>query len=524
MMRFLFFFFILQLHTSDCISQLFTVNNTSVSLTGGAQLSVKGDLLNQNSGTISNQGVIDLTGNWINNAGNNCFGTSQGTVILNGNVQTIGGTSTTVFNHLNLLGAGNKTLLVNTETGGGNLTPTGVLSLNDRILILNTHTLTINNSSVNAITRTTGFIESETSPITGYGTIKWLMNGASAGSSYVFPFGTSASGSFIPVSFDITTAGSGSNPNLSISTYPTVTSASPNNRPLPTGLTSLMNAFTGAENAPNVLDRFWVINAVNFTSLPVSTLAFTYRESEWDLSGGSTNTIVESQLKAQFNNGVIWSNPPVLGTVNTSSNIVTVPGMNNYSGIWTLVGNSTPLPVELLYFEAKAADNEKVICNWITATEINNDYFVVERSRNGLRFDDIGKVEGAGNSNQMLSYAFTDHAPFTGVSYYRLKQVDFDGNFSYSNIVAVNIIKQGSFSVFPNPALNTITISFISSSRSDVHLDVISSSGQVVQSLVIESTSGTNQQVLDISNLAAGVYTIRLQNKHEVIYERLIKN
>jgi hypothetical protein len=523
MMRLLFFFFILQLYTNDCICQLFTVNNTSVLLTGGAQLSVKGDLLNQNSGTISNQGIIDLTGNWINNAGNNCFGTSQGTVILNGNVQTIGGTSTTVFNHLNLQGTGNKVLLVNIETGGGNLVPSGVLSLNNRILILNTHTLTINNSSVNAITRTTGFIESESSPLTGYGTIKWLINGASAGSIYVFPFGTSASGTFIPVSLDIATAGSGSNPSLSISTYPTVTSANPNNRPLPTGLVSLMNAFTGAENAPNVLDRFWVVDAANFSSFPVSTLVFTYRESEWDLSGGSTNTIVESQLKAQFNNGVIWSNPP-LGTVNTVSNTLTVPGINNYSGIWTLVGNNTPLPVELLYFEAKAADNEKVICNWITATEINNDYFIVERSRDGLSFEDIGKISGAGNSNQLLSYAFTDHAPLTGVSYYRLKQVDFDGSFSYSNIVAVNFLKHGVFSVFPNPALNAITVSFFSYSKSYGRLDIISSSGQVVKSLVIECTSGTNQQLFDISNLAAGVYTIRLQNKHEVIYERLIKN
>ncbi|MEP7171760.1 MAG: hypothetical protein ABI855_20470, partial [Bacteroidota bacterium] len=120
-------------------AQLMTNNNILISLTGSAQVTVKGDVLNNAGTTIANDATIDLSGDWINNSGNNCFGTSQGTVILNGTNQLISGGSQTVFNNLNLSG-GTKTLQTSAATGGGNAVPTGVLACNNAILDLNSKT------------------------------------------------------------------------------------------------------------------------------------------------------------------------------------------------------------------------------------------------------------------------------------------------------------------------------------------------------------------------------------------------
>ena len=89
-----------------------------------------------------------------------------------------------------------------------------------------------------------------------------------------------------------------------------------------------------------------------------------------------------------------------------------------------------------------------VILNWTTASELNNDYFTIERSKDAVEFQPIKFVEGAGNSNSILNYEIIDVNPFLGTSYYRLKQTDFNGKYSFSNIVSVNA---GSDNVFDKP-------------------------------------------------------------------------
>ncbi|HRH67858.1 MAG TPA: hypothetical protein PLU53_16300, partial [Bacteroidia bacterium] len=94
----------------------------------------------------------------------------------------------------------------------------------------------------------------------------------------------------------------------------------------------------------------------------------------------------------------------------------------------------SPLPIELLSFTAHSVDNGCKL-EWVTATEINNDYFTLERSHNGKDFEEIRKLKGAGNASHILSYSSIDEHPFSGVSYYRLKQTDYDGHFQYSDLV-----------------------------------------------------------------------------------------
>lgn len=117
----------------------------------------------------------------------------------------------------------------------------------------------------------------------------------------------------------------------------------------------------------------------------------------------------------------------------------------------TACPDTTPLPVVLLEFKA-VLGKEGVEVSWITATEINNDYFTVERSNHGLGFQPIAVVPGAGNSSQRIKYSITDGSPFQGLNYYRLKQTDFDGQFEYSTIIAVQVDDPFvTNSIYPNP-------------------------------------------------------------------------
>ncbi len=118
-------------------------------------------------------------------------------------------------------------------------------------------------------------------------------------------------------------------------------------------------------------------------------------------------------------------------------------------------GGTTPLPVELLYFNVSKSDN--IILSWATATEINNDYFLIERSEDGSHFYEIGRVDGNGDSNKEIKYEFTDKFAFASVEYYRLKQVDFDGQFEHFEVKRINTgleKEQAQISAYPTVVKN----------------------------------------------------------------------
>ena len=115
------------------------------------------------------------------------------------------------------------------------------------------------------------------------------------------------------------------------------------------------------------------------------------------------------------------------------------------------------LPIGLLNFSANQS-GEKVQIDWSTATETNNDYFTNQRSQDGITFDEVLKMNGAGNSNTILNYSAIDTNPYDGISYYRLMQTDFDGKSTFSNPVVVDFIKSNSFQIYPNPFTNSTTL------------------------------------------------------------------
>jgi hypothetical protein len=109
---------------------------------------------------------------------------------------------------------------------------------------------------------------------------------------------------------------------MALATYPTAVNANPNNRPLPTNVSNLMDPSTNLEAAPLCADRFWITNALNYTTKPTADITFTYTDADWSTSGGSTNTIWEDSLRAWRWSGTQWQNP-ALGTDNPNVNNVT---------------------------------------------------------------------------------------------------------------------------------------------------------------------------------------------------------
>ncbi len=178
----------------------------------------------------------------------------------------------------------------------------------------------------------------------------------------------------------------------------------------------------------------------------------------------------------------------------------------------------TPLPVELSTFTADILNN-KVELQWQTATEVNNYGFEVQRTIQNSKlkiqnFEKIGFVKGNGNSNSPKNYSFIDDNPPSGTVVYRLKQIDNDGNFKYSQIVTVNSLptKFELFQNYPNPFNPTTTIKYQINSIEFVSLKVFDALGQEIITLVNENKlPGIYSVRFDGSNLSGGVYFYRLQ-------------
>lgn len=190
----------------------------------------------------------------------------------------------------------------------------------------------------------------------------------------------------------------------------------------------------------------------------------------------------------------------------------------------TLQSCSSVLPVELISFNA-IKEEEHVVVSWKTASEFNNDYFTIERSKDALNFTPIGVKYSIGNSNRLNEYSFIDYEPLDGVSYYRLKQTDYDGTFSYSRTVMVIFDKNNTqqFSIYPNPANEIVTISMTGKPVSG-NITITDVSGKNIIQQVINKSDGIQTIELDVSNLAKGIYLVEFNTEGKSTRSKLVKN
>jgi FG-GAP-like repeat/Secretion system C-terminal sorting domain/ASPIC and UnbV len=184
---------------------------------------------------------------------------------------------------------------------------------------------------------------------------------------------------------------------------------------------------------------------------------------------------------------------------------------------FTACNNDITLPIRLLHFDAKMIENN-VILEWKTASEINNSHFVIERSADGTNFDAIGQMDGLGNSNAIQQYRYLDSQPLSGISYYRLKQVDFDDNFSYSPLVAVQNTKKQTF-VYPNPTKENLYIEIPSDEIASLQIQLFDMQGKLLPAPIWE-VSEKDEIKLNLQ-LNAGFYILKITTAERSIKERI---
>ncbi len=181
------------------------------------------------------------------------------------------------------------------------------------------------------------------------------------------------------------------------------------------------------------------------------------------------------------------------------------------------------LPVELLNFEG-APSGEFVQLDWQTAAEINTKQFEIERSTDGLIFESIGMEYAAGNSSQTTDYSFVDRRPIFGTGYYRLRMVDLDGDFSYSEVVAVvTEVSENSLWVAPNPAAGLTTVYLHSREAGAVVVRVVDISGKMVGRYSVDLERGENGVLIDLGLFPVGVYTVFVDGSLEFGGVRVVK-
>jgi len=220
------------------------------------------------------------------------------------------------------------------------------------------------------------------------------------------------------------------------------------------------------------------ITLSGFTVIPANS-TITFRLYCWGASSGAGNSDIESGL------------------------------LEDDIGLQIL--GSVILPIEIISFTATPQEKSTQL-NWTTSSEINNDYMAIERSTDSKNFQEIGKIQGAGTTNERQEYSFIDEAPVGGNNYYRLRQVDYDGAFEYSDVVQVNFrTNDDQIAIYPNPTSDVLTVKFPTFWEGETTMSITNSLGQVIK--VINNTD----DAIMVQDLPNGFYLLTVENGNQTV-------
>jgi hypothetical protein len=278
-------------------------------------------------------------------------------------------------------------------------------------------------------------------------------------------------------------------------------------------------------NPPYILNTVWsngakweaTITTVGYQNL---ILNFKQRSSstgprDWDIlvngSSVSSYSLGSSTVGQNFgpiNLGISANNSPsvtITFLVSSSTNVNGTPIVSTgTSGLDDVFISGIILPVEFVSFSIKKINNTHEI-NFATFSQTNNEYFTIERSSDGKLFESIGRKDGAGNSSNEISYTFIDENPLKGINYYRIKQTDFDGKYSYSEVRSVLHNQVGKISI--NPGVTQGNIEIITNIDS-YDVDIFNTNGLLIKHI----TNLSYKQNLSIENLKSGMYYIQIKD------------
>ncbi|MFC5269461.1 beta strand repeat-containing protein [Adhaeribacter terreus] len=412
-------------------------------------------------------GIVGVAATFNPSATNVTWATTGNTLDFTGTTQTI---PVFPYNDLTISGSGTKTL-------DGNITIPGNLTMNGSILETGANQINLSASAT--------LTETSSSYITGnVKTADIDMN--TAGSAYTF-----------------------NGIGLALS---------PQGTNLP-GLTSVRRV-TGSPisaNGNQGIGRYYEITAANNANLDV-TMVFGYQDHEVGSLSEADLTLYKSA-----NGSALWVNQGFTSR-DLNANTVTLTGVTGFS-VWTLGDLNAPLPVELVWFEAKKVGTDAEL-TWTTASEYNSQGFEIQVSTNGKEFRKIGFMESH-NGNSMQQYRFTDvENGKSGIRYYRLKQIDFDGKVTYSASKTVRFeAEKLKISVYPNPFQHEINMAIHARETGNASLKLRELTGKTVMEQDVIVQKGNNKITIGLdTKMPAGVYFLQVQFGSELITTRLLKN
>jgi hypothetical protein len=277
----------------------------------------------------------------------------------------------------------------------------------------------------------------------------------------------------------------------------------------------------------------------------ITGLSISWNAEQYSRGGRSTSLELVNNLSGSFSTPTLYVSTTGTGanlpTVSVNAFSVNYTGLNinpgsSFSLIWRIttgspggdgnnshlglddvsisISSSSALPVELTGFTGKIYQNQATSLAWQTASELNNSHFCIERSGDGANFREIGTVNGAGTSFDFQDYAFTDKNPLPGKNYYRLRQVDFDGNHEYSKVIMVEIDARPTTKLYPSLAADAINLELGSALEEAVELLIFDNMGRLVAKQFIEAGATTVQ--FPLAGFQAGQYVASLQGPGQV--------
>jgi hypothetical protein len=240
------------------------------------------------------------------------------------------------------------------------------------------------------------------------------------------------------------------------------------------------------------------------------------------VNGAAETTVLGGSVAAPPSS-TIFTIPPQTGLANNATYRVRLYAFNagNTSGVFQLLTTLEVLPTTLVSWSGQH-DAGRSVLQFTTASELNNARFEVERSANGRDFGAIGYVAGAGTTNQLQRYEWVDEKPLSGINYYRLRQVDYDGRFVYSNVIAVRNQSKSGISVVPTVVTDDVQINVDADISDELGVwQVLDLLGRVVISGPLDMEQSTVNT--DLSSLQSGGYIVCLRFGGEVLTQRITK-
>ena len=437
-----------------------------INITSTCALTVKGSIKGT-SASIDNDGILDLTGDWTNNASSTFLKSTNnsGEVIFNSSAsQTITGTQTTTFYDLTINNSGTGIIL------GHNINVEHYLTMTDGDIDLQNDTIALS---------TTGSLTGETAanrikvsdPANHTGTIT-----ATRDVSNVTNYNIAGLG------MELTTT-----ENL--------------------GSTTIIRGHQQQQGSGSFSGNYSIFRYYDIlpTNSEETTIRFNYFEDE--LNGHS-----ESELIMYHDIGY-WQ--PISTTTDATNDRVTA-ATNSFSK-FTIGSESFPLPIELLDFTAKWYNTEQTqsLLNWVTASETNNQYFEIQKSKDANNWEQLEIINGAGTSNSVNNYELIDNEPYNKITYYKLKQTDYNGNYEYSDIISLskNNHTIDIISIYPNPAAHNISFEIITTQDTEVNIFITDNTGKIIFTDRKQLKTGNNLYTINISRFAAAAYIIKVITK-----------